>query len=261
MRILDRARLRGYIAARRHNLLFRAAAAAADKYLRAYNNEANWSFKYNGEENAVRGILGSHQGCVFDVGANIGQWTLMTKRVDASRFIHAFEISPQTFRTLTTNINGIPGCSLNNVGLSDHAGDLDLHYYPSSPDRSSLIDQPDGFFKEIQPVRVITGDSYIQEHGIDLIAFLKMDVEGHEMSVLSGLRTTLDSEKVVAIQFEHGPAHTLTKHSLGDFIAFFAERGYEIFRIFPNSIEPFHYDYCETYGPTNYLALRKGILS
>jgi FkbM family methyltransferase len=183
---------------------------------------------------------------------------MMARRLDGRRPVHAFEISPSTFRTLASNLSGLSGCVLNNIGLSDHEGELNLQYYPSSPDRSSLIVQDDGFTKEIQPVRVTTGDAYIQTHNIDRIAFLKIDVEGHEMSVFSGLRHALDTNKIVAIQFEHGPAHVLVNHSLGDFVTFLSERQYEMFRIFPKKLEPFVYNYRDMYGPTNFLAIRKG---
>jgi hypothetical protein len=129
-----RDRLRGFVAAHRDNLVFRAVARAADKYLRAYNNESNWAFRYNGEENALREILCLYEGCVFDVGANVGHWTRMARQLDAKRPIHAFEISPSTFRTLASNLSGLSGCVLNNIGLSDREGELNLQYYPSSPD-------------------------------------------------------------------------------------------------------------------------------
>jgi len=256
--IFSRPRLRGLIAAHRDNLLLHAAATVAAKYLRAYSNEANWSFEYNGEQHALRVMLEAHAGCLLDVGANVGEWALMAHTLDPARPIHAFEISPTTFQSLSDKLAGIPNCVLNNLGLSDSERELDLHYYPDSPDRSSLLKQSDGFRKDTERVRVITGDAYIRSHGIDGIAFLKIDVEGHEMAVLEGFRDSIDSGQISAIQFEHGPAHVLSRHFLGDFVEFLSQRRYELFRIFPGNLEPLLYDYAtsETCGPGNYLAVR-----
>jgi hypothetical protein len=48
------------------------------------------------------------------------------------------------------------------------------------------------------------------------------------------------------------------KQSLGDFVTFLSERQYDLFRAFPKKLERFHYNYRDTYGPTNFLAIRKG---
>lgn len=255
---LSLARFRSLVAAHRDKPLLRAAATACAKFLRAYNNEANWSFVDNGEQYALHTILQRHAGCVFDAGAHVGKWALMAHALDPARPIHAFEISPVTFRHLSDNLVGITTCVLNNVGLSDYEGERDLHYYPESPDRSSLVEQPDGFEKVTQRVRAITGDAYIQSRGIAEIAFLKVDVEGHEMAVLTGFQHSIELGQIAAIQFEHGPAHVLSRHFLGDFVQFLVVRKYELFRIFPAHLEPLLYDYAiaETFGLANYLAVR-----
>lgn len=255
---IGRPRLRGLIATYRDNLVLRAASMVASKYLRAYNNEANWSFQYNGEQDALRLILQRHSGCLLDVGANVGEWALMAHALDPARPIHAFEISPATFQFLSSRLAKVANCVVNNVGLSDDEGTIDLYYYPDSPDRSSLLKQPDGLRKETQRVRVITGDAYIRSRGIDEVAFLKIDVEGHEMATLQGFRGSIEAGLISAIQFEHGPAHVLSRHFLGDFVDFLSQRRYEVFRIFPGKLEPLLYDYSisETYGAGNYLAVR-----
>jgi hypothetical protein len=48
------------------------------------------------------------------------------------------------------------------------------------------------------------------------------------------------------------------KQSLDDFVTFLSDRQYDIFRVFPKKLEHFDCDYRDTYGPTNFLAIRKG---
>ncbi len=194
--------------------MLRIAAALAAKYLRAFNNEANWSFTFNGEQDALRLMLRKHPGCVIDVGANVGEWTLMAHALDRSRRIYAFEISPTTFQILSRRLATIDNCVVTNVGLSNSAREVELQYYPDSPDRSSLLTLSDGFHKEVERVRVIPGDAYLQSHSIDRVAYLKIDVEGHEMAVLQGFSRSIEAGKIAAIQFEHGPATILSRHYL-----------------------------------------------
>jgi len=45
------------------------------------------------------------------------------------------------------------------------------------------------------------------------------------------------------MQFDHGQAHVLSRHFVGDFVEFLSQRKYEVFRIFPGNLEPLLYDY------------------
>lgn len=251
-------RLRSMIAANRRNPLLRAVAAASVKYLRAYNNELNWSVGINGERSALKSVLADNPGCIIDVGANIGQWATMVRSFDQDRPIHCFEISPVTFGALQKRASKLGNCVLNQIGLSDRENELELNYYPDSPDRSSVIRQPDGFRKETQKVRVTTGDAYVRDAGIDAIAFLKIDVEGHELAVLAGFDQSLRSGRIAAVQFEHGPAHVISRHFLADFVSFFEARSYAVMEIFPNAMSPLNYSHetSENFTGRNYLAVR-----
>lgn len=255
----NRPRFRGLVASHRSNMLMRIAATVAEKYLRAYNNEANWSFRFNGEQDALSVMLRKHAGCLIDVGANVGDWTLMAHAIDPSRPIHAFEVSPTTFQLLSARLSTVDKCVANNVGLSNKSDELELQYYPDSPDRSTLLRLSDRLRKETERVRVISGDDYIESHGIEKVAYLKIDVEGHEMAVIEGFERSIGCGKIAVIQFEHGPAAVLSRQLLGDFVEYLAARRYEVFRIFPGNCEPLVYDYAtsETFAPINYLAIRQ----
>jgi FkbM family methyltransferase len=186
----------------------------------------------------------------------------MAHMVDPGRPIHSFEISPTTFALLLENLRGIQPCIVNQLGLSDTEAEVELHYYPDSSERSSLIELPDGFRKEIQKVHVTTGDAYLRTANVAQVAFLKIDVEGHEMAVLKGFSEAIQEGRVSAVQFEHGPAHVATRHFLGDFVEFFACRGYNLYKIFPRKLEPLIYSFenSERYTGSNYVAVRSNVV-
>ena len=249
---------RAWIAKHRNGPLIKRLAGAAEQFARAYRNELNWSIEHNGERHALETVTRQHPGAILDVGANTGKWARMARTVAPERDLHCFEIAPDTFASLNRKLAGVPHVQLNHVGLSSRNATLPFHYYPDNTDRSSLIALPDAFKKSTIDVRVTTGDQYLSDHEIHHVSFLKIDVEGHEMDVLQGFRESLAKGKIAAIQFEHGSQHVITRHFLGDFIAFFQEYGLRVHNIYPNGITPLDYafDRSETFAGRNYLALR-----
>ncbi|MBN2151825.1 MAG: FkbM family methyltransferase [Candidatus Lokiarchaeota archaeon] len=68
---------------------------------------------------------------VFDVGANIGLFTLFAAAQASEVEIHAFEPVPRIFEALRANTAALgPRVHLYNVGLGDAAGDVDFQFYP-----------------------------------------------------------------------------------------------------------------------------------
>lgn len=253
---VERDQIKAMIARHRDNPLLDLLARAAERYLRAYRNELNWSVEHNGESTALAAMLALHEGAILDVGANIGQWARMAQSLAPDRDIHCFEIAPATFRLLGERIRRTDNIHLVPLGLSSREEILTLYHYPDSPDRSSVVAQDDTFAKQAIEARVTTGDKYVSEHGLDRICYLKIDVEGHEMEVLRGFGETLRERRIAAVQFEHGPAHIASRHFLRDFVAFFAAFGYRVHEIYPGALPPLAYspETSESFTGRNYLA-------
>jgi len=77
------------------------------------------------------GISLAANACVFDVGANIGMFTLFVKQERADAQLYALEPTPKLNRILRLNVAHY-GQSVNvyQTGLSDHEGEATLTYYP-----------------------------------------------------------------------------------------------------------------------------------
>lgn len=251
-------KLRAGIAAHRRHPALRVAARAAEKYLRAFNNQWNWDIHVNGEAAALRRILAAKiEGDVFDVGANEGQWAAMALATIGSRKLHCFEAVPATFDRLKKRIGERDNVTLNAFGLGAEARQAEFYFYPASSDRTSAFHLDDDFMKERVSVPIRRGDDYGREQGVGQIAFLKIDVEGMEIEVLSGFEESLRAGLVKAIQFEHGPAHILSRHFLRDFVEFLGAFDYRVFRCFPNALVALDYDMStdETFAGQNFIAL------
>ncbi|HYN22193.1 MAG TPA: amino acid adenylation domain-containing protein, partial [Thermoanaerobaculia bacterium] len=156
--------------------------------------------------------------CVFDVGANIGLFSLLAGRTADVR-IHAFEPIPPLVETLRINaeLHGLD-VRIYDCGLSDEEQTVELTYYPhvslisgrhsdpveerevvrafllsqagesalSSEQMEELLDQRLRSERVAGRMRTLSG--VLAEQGIDRVDLLKIDVEKSEMEVLGGVR-------------------------------------------------------------------------
>lgn len=149
------------------------------------------------------------QRVVFDVGANLGAFTRAALEAfgPATRVL-AFEPSPQTFGLLTAALAGHAGVEPHNLGLGEQPGRLNLYSDGVGSGMASLYQrdlQAQGrVLDQVEQVEVTTLDRFCAEHQITAIDYLKLDVEGHELSVLRGARGLLEAEAIRLIQFEFG---------------------------------------------------------
>ncbi|WP_433607232.1 FkbM family methyltransferase [Dactylosporangium sp. CA-139114] len=165
---------------------------------------------------------------VFDVGANIGMFTLFAADRWPGARIFAFEPAPGTFEVLRRNVGRRPGVRACNIALGDRPQQRDLIFYPrytmmsgfdadpaadralvrayveniaaaqtDERRRQVLLDEVDelleGRFDEPQtiPCTVERLDTVAAGLGVERIDLLKVDVEGFETQVLDGVGETL----------------------------------------------------------------------
>ena len=172
-----------------------------------HNGEQEIDSAVNGERRFLKEMLRQAH-VAFDVGANIGDWTALALHLNPTVQIHCFEPCPTTFRLLQSR--QLPGrVVLNNFGLGDAAGEAMLHITGEGHQSgcNSLyvrISLPE--YREIKAVaiEIDTFDRYCQKAGLTQVDLVKIDTEGHELSVLKGMRESLQKGQVRAIQFEYG---------------------------------------------------------
>jgi phthiocerol/phenolphthiocerol synthesis type-I polyketide synthase E len=160
--------------------------------------------------------------CVFDVGANIGMFTVYAAWRWPRTRIFSFEPVPALFAILKENAAWCDAqVTLFNCALSDHAGTADLTFYPNTSGMSSfypneeeeraalrtlihneltqgksevesLLRYEDELVEQRLKSETVTCElrtlsSVIREHGIERIDLLKVDVEKAELDVLAGI--------------------------------------------------------------------------
>ncbi len=128
----------------------------------------------------------------FDVGANLGYYTvLMAKAVPRGR-VYAFEPDPLSHALLQLNVrmNRLGNVITNDLALGDRTGTSTFVQCTDSAFNSFKDTARRAVLNEIE-VPVTTIDDFMVEHGVPRVDFVKMDVEGAEGLVLCGARNLL----------------------------------------------------------------------
>lgn len=247
-----------YVSKNRRRKWVGTIAGKCRRFLDRYENANDYAFESNGEQFVLQTLARHHNfTCIFDVGANVGDWAKLAHQACPRAKIHCFEIMPPTAEILRRNTAGVPNIIVNECGLAETEGEIRLNYYPDVNTLTTMTDYPHEFVREEAVGLTISGDSYVERQGIDRIHFLKLDVEGAENLVLRGLQRTIEQGRVDIIQFEYGQVSILTKFLLRDFYTFFTDRGYRVGKIYPNHVEFREYVFeHEDFRGSNYLAIR-----
>lgn len=137
-------------------------------------------------------------GTFFDIGANIGSYTLVASEQKAA-MVFAFEPHPATFRLLKENV-ALAG--RNNVVTCNAAvGSREEHILFTDEFGSSLNHRVNSYDanKKLIEVECLRIDSFCQTRGV-LPRIVKIDVEGFEYDVLSGFGESLLAVDVLYIE-------------------------------------------------------------
>ncbi|HVR99975.1 MAG TPA: amino acid adenylation domain-containing protein [Thermoanaerobaculia bacterium] len=160
--------------------------------------------------------------CVFDVGANIGLFSLFVHRMCRNPRIYAFEPSPASFETLRRNVDlHSLDARLHQAGVAAGRGTATFTVYPRVSVMSGFHADPreeellfrgylanqqlagvpgakllsgeadelvaDRFARQEIVCELTSISDAIREHGVERIDLLKIDAEKSELDVLSGI--------------------------------------------------------------------------
>lgn len=137
------------------------------------------------------------QDLFLDVGANLGLYALLAARSNNFREVMAFEPDPRNYRQLITNIafsNMTNAISAYACGLSDRDTELDfLQAHRRSTGQSRVrMSAPAGTAHDRYTntcIPVIRFDDHFSYR--DCQVMIKIDVEGHEITVVNGMQQLL----------------------------------------------------------------------
>ncbi|TCT04601.1 FkbM family methyltransferase [Aquabacter spiritensis] len=165
-----------------------------------------------------------------DVGANVGNWSLMF----ADRMTHAkglaFEPGPQTVERLRAALRGagFGGIEVVASAVSDLPGTLRFWEEAGYGETSSLLSQHSHPDAKAVAVPVTTLDIEMQTRGVERIDFLKIDAEGFDLNVLRGAAGYLGGQRIRVLQFEYNAPWALAGGTIQAAFRLLEGNGYKV---------------------------------
>jgi FkbM family methyltransferase len=145
---------------------------------------------------------------VVEIGANQGYYAILEALETAPEAkIYAFEPHPDNIRTLRLNIElnecGAKFAEVIQAAVSDRSGTSELNIHALSNWHSlNRIALPKGGWKSALSVDTVTLDDFCRSRNIEMVDFVRMDVEGHEAAVVDGATQVLSVSRDCVVFIE-----------------------------------------------------------
>ena len=175
---------------------------------------------------------------IFDVGANVGIYSLVAKSINPKSKVYSFEPSINTIHKLQKN-NSINkyDININQLAVSNLEGKLTFYDVPDehqtsaslSFDKLKNLSWYKGEIKEYE-VDVISIKKFIEKNDIKKIDLIKIDVEMHEPEIIEGIGHYL--EKFKPIIFIEVLSDTIAQRLNG----LITSKGYYIYHLYANGV-------------------------
>ena len=168
---------------------------------------------------------------IYDIGANVGTWTLLAKAIFPTAVIHAFEPLPAQHGLLEQCARRVGGitCHQTALGEGSYAATMRVASFADASSLLPLSDTAKAHWRleeaAQQEVSVVALDDYQARQHLPLPSLIKLDVQGFELSVLKGAETCLAHAHAVLTEvsfreFYHGQC------LFEDVVAFLSQRGF-----------------------------------
>jgi FkbM family methyltransferase len=189
----------------------------------------NFKFYEKDEINFILKLI-KENNTIFDIGANIGWYSLKIAKNVKNVEIMAFEPIPKTFEYLKKNIdlNHVSNVKTFNYGLSDEEKNISFYYYPEGSCNASAanLSRRNDIDKII--CKLTTLDKFAADKNLS-VDFIKCDVEGSELFVFKGGIKTIERDKPIiftellrkwAAEFDYHPNNVISLLKKNGYLCF-----------------------------------------
>jgi len=197
-------------------------------------------FDYEKAESNMMERLVSDGDTYFDIGANIGWYSINIALSCRASKVYCFEPIPKTYESLSVNLklNGVRNVMAHNFGFSNQTGEFPFYYYPEGSGNASAINLTGRTDVECVQCRVRTLDDYTIETGTH-VDFIKCDVEGAELLVFQGGIETIKRDKPICFSEILRKFSAKFNYNPNDIFRLFSELGYQAFTVEENYLARF----------------------
>lgn len=254
-------------------MLWRAGRAL---YMQA-RAETSGGIENDGEQSIQRELMRAcaahlERPVVFDVGANIGDWTASLLGIAEAQGVvkqlevHGFEPVPSTYLVLSKRFIGDHSgarIALLRKACSSEAGVTQMFVVADGAGTNSIY--KDSLSRDGQSVEVemTTIDIYCTENNVDIIHYLKCDTEGHDLEVMRGAMRMFHEQKIMAFQFEYNHRWVSSRNFLIDVFECVDGLPYRIGKVTTDGVELYDawHPELERFFDGNYLVIHDSVLS
>ncbi len=127
---------------------------------------------------------------IFDIGANIGTHSVPMALKASNGVVFSFEPAKKTYQFLLKNIYNLKNIYPVLLAVSEKSGKATFHN-ASDNAYSGLNITGKKPIVDTENVLTISTDDFVHLQNINKLDFIKIDVEGHEQSVINGAMKTL----------------------------------------------------------------------
>ena len=197
----------------------------------------------------------------FDVGANVGEYSqaILKRFPDAEG--HLFDPLPSCAERLSSAFGENKTIRINNIAVSDVEGSQTI--WLSNPQDSQASFYRVNSHEEALPleVKTLTLEHYIEAEDIHHIHLLKVDVEGHELNVLTGMGKYLRPDFLDLVQFEYAGVGGDSRTTLHSLYQLLESRGFGVCKLMPRGLwKRAYYPVMDNFQYANYVAVSPEIL-
>jgi len=143
---------------------------------------------------------------IFDVGANVGIYSLTAAAAQAQAKIYAFEPTPQLAAHLreTLVVNDIRQIEVQECAVGESCGSALLNIWGVASEQNEGLNfvTQEAVASETVPIQTVTLDAFCRSHGITHIDLLKLDIQGNEASALRGAQGLLAAGQIRCLFLE-----------------------------------------------------------
>jgi FkbM family methyltransferase len=165
---------------------------------------------------------------VFDIGANVGDWTMQYLRHAPAATFFCFEPTGRTFDTLAHRMGSIARVRAIRQAVGAAKGLAPLYHHGKSVQHSLVAPAAAADGIETEEVEVVTVDDFAEINGIDHIDLLKTDTEGFDEQVLAGAGGMLARRQIDFVLAEVNFATGDARHSsFAGVTGYLGDRGYQ----------------------------------
>jgi len=193
---------------------------------------------------------------IFDIGANIGWYSLNFANGKEKNKVYSFEPIAATFQNLEKNIarNPFKNITTNNIALSNSIGELEFFFNPDELGASSSQNITGSDTIQRVVCAMTTLDKFVEDNQISSLDLIKCDVEGAELLVFQGAVKSIEKYKPIVFTEMLRKWSAKFNYHPNDIISLFTGLGYLCFTAKGKKITQF-FEVTEATKETNFFFL------